>query len=206
MYNKGGCFHKALYDKAGQALWDIGIIFETGILMATDSAETKLVGFNGGMLSVETFKLIQGTEPQMSTAMVQLLDAEQFNANFVFIPNSVGGDYKSLDGVIETNIKVDAVSAGSTFTASITSACNGGDVILDLDDVSKYVLLGTQASATSINAVSYNANTGKYTFTVDVALVATDTVQIKLNDGTYDVVEDTVGSLFKGVSNTVTVS
>lgn len=206
MFTKGSCFHKSLYDKRGNALWDFGILFETGILMATNSAGDQLKGFDGGMLSVETFRLLQGTDPQMSTAIVQLLDAEEFNARHVFIPFSKVGDLDAVVGAIETSITVDAITAGDTFSASIVSSCNKDNVILDLTDETNYVLLGTQASATTISAVAYNASTSKYDFTVTPALVASDTVQIKLGDGTYDVIEDTLGNLYKGTSNTITVS
>jgi len=206
MFTKGGCFHKSLYNKRGNALWDFGILFETGILMAQNSAGDKLKGFDGGMLSVETFKLLQGTDPQMSTAIIQLLDAEEFNARHVFIPFSKAGDLDSVIGAIETKVTVDAISAGTSFSASIVSSCNVDSTILDLDATANFVLLGTQASATTISGVSYNASTSKYDFTVTPALVATDTVQIKLGDGTYDVVEDTLSNMYKGTSNTVTVS
>jgi len=206
MFTKGGCFHKSLYNKRGNGLWDFGILFETGILMATNAAGTKLKGFDGGMFSVETFKLLQGTDPQMSTAIIQLLDAEEFNARHVFIPFTEAGDLDAVIGAIETSITVDAITAGTSFSASIVSACNKDSVILDLEDETQYVLLGTQASATTISGVAYNATTGKYDFTVNPALVATDTVQIKLGDGTYDVIADTTDNLYKGTSNTVIVS
>lgn len=207
MFNKGGCFHKSLYNKRGNGLWDFGILFETGILLATNSDGTKLKGFNGGMFSVETFKLLQGTDPQMSTAIIQLLDAEEFNARHVFIPFSKSGDLDEVVGAIETSITVDAIAdTATTFTFSVVSSCNKDSVILDLEDETQYVLLGTQASATTISSVAYNASTGKYTATVTPALAAADTVQIKLSDGTYDVIEDTAGNLYKGTSNSVTVS
>ena len=206
MFTKGSCFHKSLFDKRGNALWDFGILFESGLLLATNAANNRLKGFDGGMLSVETFRLLQGTDPQMSTAIIQLLDAEEFNARNEFIPFSKVGDLDSVVGAIETSITVDPIAAGDTFSASIVSACNKDNTILDLDDASNYVLLGTQASSTTISAVAYNASTGKYDFTVTPALVTADTVQIKLSDGTYDVVEDTLGNLYKGTSNSVTVS
>ena len=206
MFTKGSCFHKSLYNKRGQGKWNHGLVFEKGILFCTNSDRSKLVPFDGGMFNVETFKLLQGTDLEMSTAKIQLLSAEEFNARMVFIPFETAGAIGDVDGVVETSVTVDAISAGTTFTASITSSCNKGDSILDLDEVGNYALLGTQASATTISAVAYNATTGKYDFTVDTALIATDTVQIKLNDGTYNVVEDSAGNLYKGTSNTITVS
>jgi hypothetical protein len=206
MFAKGSCFHKALYNKRGQGRWDFGLVFESVILMATNADKTELKGFDGGMFSVETFKLLQGTDLEMSTAKIQLLNAVEFNERSVRIPFEKAGDIGAVNGVIETKLTLDPITAGTTATASITSSCNTGDSVLDLDDVGNFVLLGEQTSATTISAVSYNVSTNKYTFTFDTPLVATDTVQIKLGDGTYDVIEDTIGNLYKGTSNLVTVS
>lgn len=205
-YTKGRCFQKTLFNKRGQGRWDHGLVFENGVLMAINADGTKLKGFDGGMFSVETYKLLQGTDLESSMAKIQLLDATEFNARMVFIPFDTAGAIGEVNGVVETAITVDAVATGTSVEASITSSCNVGDSILDLDNVANYVLLGTQASATTISAVSYNATTGKYVFTLDVAVIATDTIQIKLNDGTYNVVEDSVGNLYKGTSNTVIVA
>lgn len=206
MFAKGSCFHKSIYDKRGNGLWDMGILFGSGILLAENSDGSKLKALNGGMFSVETFKLVQGTDPQMSTAMIQILDADEFNARHTFIPFEKTGDLDDVIGVIETKVTVDPIVAGTSFSASIVSACNTDNSILDLENVANFVLLGTQASATTIIAVVKNATTGNYDFTVDTAFVATDTVQIKLGDGTYNVVEDTLGSLYKGTSNSVIVA
>ena len=206
MYRGGSCQSKSLFNKRGDGKWDFGLVFEEGILMATNTAGTELRPFNGGMFSVETMKVVQGTDPQMTSVKFQLLDAIEFNARHVFLPFSKVGDLDDVIGAIETSITVDPIAAGTTFSASIVSACNKDNVILDLATVGDYVLLGTQASATVINAVVYNATTSKYDFTVDVALVASDTVQIKLSDGTYDVIEDSLGNMYKGTSNTIIVS
>lgn len=207
MYTKGSCFHKSLFNKRGNGLWDFGILFETGILLATNSTKTELKGFDGGMLSVETFKLQQGTDPQMSTAIIQLLDAVEFNAYHTFFRYSDIGDIDSVNGAIETTITTSSIEDGdTTFTVTVTSACNSDNSILGLDDPDLWVLGGTQASATTISDVIYNATTGEYTFTVDVALAEDDTVKPTLNDGTYNVVEDATGNLYKGTSALVTVS
>lgn len=206
MFTKGTCFHKTLFNKRGQGKWDHILVFESGILMAENNDGTKLKGFDGGMFSVETFKLLQGTDLEMSTAKIQLIDAIEFNARNVFIPFDVSGDIGSVDGVIETKIVVDPIAAGTAFSAKITSACNTGDVVLDLDTPADYALLGTQASATTISTITFNVTTQKYDFVVSPALVATDTVQIQMNDGTFKVIEDTAGGLYKGTSNTVIVS
>jgi hypothetical protein len=205
MYEKGGCLQKSLANKA-RGSWDFGLVFEKGILMAQSADGTKIKGFNGGMLSVETMKLQQGTDPQMTTSVIQLLDAEEFNTRFIFFPFTEIGDLKEVSGVVETVITVDPIAAGGDITFSVVTSCNADNNILDLDAASKFVLLGTQASATTLGVPTYNATTNKYTITPSPALVENDTVQIKLGDGTYDAVEDSLGTIFKGTSNSVTVS
>lgn len=208
-YDKGTCLHKSLWDKRAPngGIWDYGLITNTHIILALSSDESKIKAFDGGLLGVSSFKFKQGSDPQSSMAMVQFLDANEFNARLLAIPFSKAGDLDMVQGAIETSITVDAIADTDTeFSFSVVSNCNKDSVILDLEDETNYVLLGTQASATTISAVAYNASTGKYTATVSPALAAADTVQIKLSDGTYDVIEDTVGNLYKGISNTVTVS
>lgn len=207
MYETGRCGNQSLFNKRGQLIWDFGILFEQGILIASNSTFTKIKAFDGGMLDVNTMRFIQGTDREGTTVKIQVLDAIEFNERQKWFPFDKVGDLDEVIGAIETSITVDAIAdTATTFTFSVVSACNKDSVILDLDDETKYVLLGTQASATTISGVAYNASTGKYTATVTPALASSDTVQIKLSDGTYDVIEDTAGNLYKGTSNSVTVS
>ena len=206
-FDKGGCFHKALYSKAGQSKWDLGIVFTTGILLAKNIDETKLVGFDMGMFDVETYKLLQGTDREGGMAMLQLLDALEFNTRHEFLEFKDFGDLLSVNGIVDLDITLSPIVAGATeVRAKMTSSCNKGNVILGLDEVTNFVLLGSQASATTISGVSIDANTKEYIFELNNPTVATDTIQIQINDGTYTVIEDVDGNLFKGTSNIVTVA
>lgn len=201
MFDKGGCFHKALYDKAGKGRWDLGIRFDKGMLLATNTDESKIKGFDMGMFSVETFKLLQGTDPQMSTAIIQLLDAVEFNSLFTFFTwEELGYNANSIDGVVETVLTYpSAPAAGTTFSVKVTSKCNVDDIILDLDDTTSWQLGGEQTSATTITAVAFNSTTNAYDFTVSPTLIVTDTIQPKLiSAGGYSVAADSLGNLFKG--------
>lgn len=201
MFDKGGCFHKALYDKAGKNRWDLAILFDRGVLVATNIDGTKLKGFDMGMFSVETFKLLQGTDPQMSTSILQLLDSQEFNKRFVFMTwEELGYDWNDFGGVIETKLTyVSAPAPGTTFSVKVTSACNIDDIILDVDAAASWDLGGDQASPTTISAVVFNATTSAYDFTVTPTMIATDTIQPKLiSAGGYSVAEDSTGNLFKG--------
>ncbi len=209
MFDKGGCSHKSMYDKRGKNRWDLGILFDKGVLLAHNIDLTKIGGFDMGMFSVETFKLLQGTDPQMSTAVVQLLDAEEFNTRFVFLTwEELGYNWNDYGGVVETVLTYPvAPDAGTTFSVKVTSACNTDDIILDLDVVGSWALGGTQTSPTTISAVAFNATTNAYDFTVTPALVATDTIQPKLiSAGGYSVAEDVLGGMFKGQAPLATIA
>lgn len=197
-FDKGGCFHKALYDKAGKSKWDLAMFFDKGLLVATNQAGTKVKGFNMGLFDVETFKLVQGTDPQMSMAKVQLLDAEEFNLRFQFITwEELGFNALEVEGVVDTLITVDDVVDGATsIVFQVASACNNDDLITSLDAITNYsVTVGGVNNPVTV--VSYSNATGKYTATVS-ALAEDDVVIIKLRDGSDDVAEDSLGNLFKG--------
>lgn len=202
-YDKGGCFHKALYDKAGDGLWDIGIIFETGILLAVNADGTQLKGFNTGMFSVATFKLLQGTDRQSSDAMVQFLDTVEFNARHEFIPFDQVGDLTSVNGLIEASVTVQPVTPGTEINVRIVSGCNKDNVILDLDDVANFELFGSYSG--SVTSVVYNASTGMYDLTLSSTITPFATIGVRLGDGTYNAVEDSLGNAYKGASKLVTV-
>lgn len=207
-YDRGGCFHKSLYNKRGNRRWDVGIVFENGILMAVSVDGTYIEGFNGGMLDVQTLKFQQGTDPQMSTAMIQLLNASQFNERFVFLTwDSLGVDLSSIQGVIETDVEFTvAPTTSATVTVSVTSACNSDDDIPGLDDLANWRVLGTQTTPKTITAVAYNNATNVYTFTLSSALIATDTIGVALTGaGGVDVATDDDGVLYKGRTAIATV-
>ena len=205
---KGGCLHKSLYDKKGDDRWDLSIVFETGILIATNEDDTQLIGFDMGMFDVETFRLQQGTDPQQTTAVIQLVDSAQFNTKFTFITwAELGVNLSKIGGVVDASLTYPtAPAAGTTFSVSVASLCNLDDTITSLDDLANWELGGEQTSPTEISAVVYNSGTKAYDFTVDTPLVATDTIQPRLVDGAFDVAQDTLGYLFKGQAPLATIS
>jgi hypothetical protein len=201
MFTKGSCFHKSLYQKRGNSLWDYYLIFEQGMLFATNADATKVKAFDGGFLSVNTLNFVQGTDPQMSSAQVQLLNAPEFNLRNLWLPYDKAGALADVTGIIETTLTTDPIAAGTAISVSAVSTCNKDSVILDLDDpIGNWSLGGVQTSSTTISAVAYNATTSKYDITVTPALVDTDTVIVNLLG------EDSLGNIYKGVSNSVTVT
>jgi hypothetical protein len=208
-FDKGGCFHKALYDKSGKSRWDIAMLFDKGLLMATNQSETQLKGFNMGLFDVETFRLVQGTDPQMSMAKIQLLDAEEFNQRFQFFTwEQLGFNALEVNGVVDTVVSVDTpVNDGDDeVVLSVANACNVDDVILGLDETANWALGGTQATPRTITGVAFDADTLKYTLTLSGVLAENDTIQPRLVSGSTSVAEDADGNLFKGQSALITVA
>lgn len=203
-FNKGGCFHKSIYNKRGDNRWDAGLIFETGILLALNSDDT-VSGFGVSMFDVETFRLLQGTDPQMSTAVMQFLDAYQFNANHVFFTwESLGVNLAQVQGVIDVSILYvpSEVPTGDEIVVKVVSACNNDDVILGLDDETAWVVGGTQTTPKTVTAVAFDTQTNLYTLTLSTALISNDTVAPKIVGTDSDVYEDLTGNLFKGQAKT----
>lgn len=208
-FDKGGCFHKALYDKSGKSRWDVAMLFDKGLLMASNQASTAIKGFNMGLFDVETFKLVQGTDPQMSMAKIQLLDAEEFNQRFEFFTwEQLGFNALEVNGVVDTTVKVDTpvTDGDTTVVVSVANACNVDDVILGLDSETNWALGGVQAVDRTVSSVTFDADTLKYTLTLSGALAEADTIQPRLVSGATSVAEDSDDNLFKGQSVLITVA
>lgn len=210
MYDKGSCFHKTLYDKRGKNRWDLGIIFETGVLLAANQDATQIRGFDMGMLSVETFKFVQGTDPEMSTAMIQLIDADQFNDKHEFFTfDALGFNMNLIDGVVELDLSYNVTPTATTSVqVSVMGRCNSDELVGGLDNASNWRLGGTQAAATTISAIAYDSVNGVYTLTLSPTLATGDTVQLELFDSTNSVrvVEDATGTQYKGRAPLATIA
>ena len=143
-WSNGGCWHESLYDKKGTGLWDIALIFESGVLYAKNSSLTILKPFTTGMFSVSTFKLQQGTDPDMSTAIFQFPSSNEFNARKSFFTfDEIGYDMNDIDGVHNADVAYTIVpSAATNFSVSVKSSCNNSVVITGLDDPNEWKLNG----------------------------------------------------------------
>lgn len=207
-FDKGSCLHKSLYNKRGNGRWDIALVFEEGIVLAVNGAETSIGGFTSSLFDVDTYKLLQGSDPEMSNCVFQLSNAVQFNARHVFFKwSELGWDANDINGVIDTSLSYpSAPSAGTSISVKVTASCNADAIIESLTETTNWALGGTQASATAISAVAYNASTGAYDFTLDSALASADTVQPYLVSTGASVAENSLGELFKGQAPLATIS
>lgn len=210
-FDAGYCLHKSVYDKIGKDRWDILFKFESGLFIATDVSEANIKGFDNGMFSVDTFKFQQGTDPEMTNAVFQLRNADEFNLRGTFLTwTQLGFDGTQQNGVINAHLEYQATPAATDTVVSVKvlDDCNRSVSILGLDDPNEWVLGGTQASTTTISGVVYNASTGAYDITIDTALASADTVQPALADvsSSYSVAENSSGDFYKGTAPLVTIA
>lgn len=204
----GGCWDEFLQDKDGQNRWAIALKFETGLLMAYTSDFDNIKPFDNRMFSVGTFKLRIGTETEMSSLAIQFPTEVEWNNRKAFYTwETLGYDQTTVAGVQNAVLSYPtAPVAGTTFTLKVSDYCNGSISILGLDSPTNWSLGGVQASVTTIDSIAYNATTEEYTFTLDTALVSTDTIQPKLVDGSDNVAENASGDYYKGVADIATIA
>lgn len=207
IFTKNSYFHKKAWAYKSQNKYDAFMYFTKGVLMWNDVTGTKLKGGSISMVDVSTKKFAQGTDLEQTLMRIQFDQPEEFNNRYVFYTyEELGIDLNQVDGVIDVDVNVvTPVEAGTTFSLSVTNKYNTQEVFSSVDEATNWLLGGTQASSTTISSVTYNATTDKLDFVVSPALVATDTIQPKLRDGSYSVAEDTNGNLLAGQSVLVTV-
>lgn len=196
MFDKGLCYHKSLYNKRNIS-WQVGLIFETGILL-TETSNGDVRGFNSAKLNVQTYRLQMGTDPERSIADIQLLYPDEFNAKSIFYTwEALGFDMREINGVIDVDLEVIGSPSGSDeIVVKVTAKCNGADAnFAGLDEVQYWSLSGTNET---VSTVTYDTSTGEYTLTLSGNLATTGNVTLSLKEVGFSVVEDPAGELLKG--------
>lgn len=205
MFDDGYCAQKNLYSLDGSSV-DIALKFETGIFFATNVDETEIKGFDNGLFSVSTFKFQQGTDPEMSSVMIQFNNAIELNTRGVFLTwESRGFDGNLENGVINTEVSYNtAPTATDTVEVKVLDDCNKSVSVLGLEPTD-FDLGGTQTTATTITAAAYNSG-GYYVLTLDNPLVATDTVQPSVRESGKQSAANASGDLYMGTAPLATIS
>lgn len=208
--DKGGCIHRSLFDKRGKNKWDVSLIFETGLLHAISEDETEAEGFDAGLFDVGTFRLQQGTDPQQTTAMMQFVNAYQFNTKFRFTTwAQLGVDLSRIEGVVQASVTYEEtpVAGDTVVVVRLASACNLSDPILGAEASADWALGGTQATPRTVQTVAYDTEEGTYSLTLSGALAEGDTIQPRITSAAGDnVFEDDMGNLFKGKAKLLTIA
>lgn len=209
IYNKSHCFHKSVFSKKAFKKWNIMLYFTNHVVGAKSIDGLSWKGFDAGMFSVGTFKVQQGTDPQMTKVTLQLTPegTSEWNLRMAPISNEeISAELNAIDGAIETNITYATPPvAGSVVIVDVKSACNGA-AKAGLTDEANWVIGGVQTTPKTISGVAESATIpGRYTITLDTPLIVTDTVQPRLGNSTEVVVEDILGVMYSGSAALATI-
>lgn len=192
---KGGAGHKVMYSKNSFDRYTIALAYTNGMLFAHSRKKDKITGFGLNAFSVDTFKHKQGEDNEKTKFSFQIPDAKQYNERFVFVPYEKL-DVEKIKGVINLNINITSATE-TEFKFKITSAFNSDDQILGLEDEGNFRFIA-ENTGTPIESIVFDVAKKEY---VGTSTGLIDNVQIQTDDGTYNVIEDAAGNLFKGTSN-----
>ena len=187
-YSKGLCFHKALYSLQGKNRWDVVLYFEKGMLMATNTANTKVKGFDAGSLIVGSYMFQQGTEIEKGKATIQFKSAEEFNTRWAYFSyDELGFSPLEIDGVIDTALSFSEApaNAGTTVKVKVLDGCNTSINYTSLFDAVGDYLLKVNGVTKTITAVAVADGVATLTFTG--ALATGNKVEVSLNGVIPDV-------------------
>lgn len=187
-YSKGLCFHKALYSLQGKNRWDVVLYFEKGMLMATNTANTKVKGFDAGSLIVGSYMFQQGTEIEKGKATIQFKSAEEFNTRWAYFSyDELGFSPLEIDGVIDTALSFSEApaNAGTTVKVKVLDGCNTSINYTSLFDAVGDYLLKVNGVTKTITAVAIADGVATLTFTG--ALATGNKVEVSLNGVQPDV-------------------
>lgn len=209
IFSKSHCFHKSVFTKKAFKKWNIILFFTNHVVGAKSIDGLTWKGFDCGMFTVSTFKVQQGTDPQMTKITLQLTPegTTEWNTRMSAISNEeVNAELNSLDGSIETNLSfVTAPAVGTTLVVDVASQCNGA-AKSGLVTAAQWTIGGVQTTPKTVTAVVESATIpGRYTLTLSSALIVGDTISTRLGTVLEPVVEDVLGIMYSGTSPTATV-
>lgn len=125
----GLAFHAALHSLSSYNSYDAILVDREGNLFGTTSNTGKLKGFTIGMLQASKLKFGDDTTQQREQIMMQLLNRNEVDKNYIFIDNAQvedGFDPTAVDGVNEVVLAYTAAPA-NTDTSLLISATRKQD-------------------------------------------------------------------------------
>lgn len=209
IFNKSHCFHKNVFSKKAFKKWNIMLFFSNHVVGTKSIDGLTWKGFDCGMFSVGTFKVQQGTDPQMTKVTLQLTHegTTEWNMRMSAIANAeINAELNSIDGSIETSVTyANPPAVGTTVVVDVKSTCNGAPKT-GLTDSAKWFLGGKQTTPNTIDTVAESSTVpGRYTITLSSPLIATDTIQPRLGTITETVIEDILEVMYSGSAALATV-
>lgn len=204
-FDRGTAFDDILSDLSGTDKWDLILNFQSGSLFVLSDNALSLMGLNMGMFEKEEIEFNVGASgKQKSMVVAQIKDTD---APFVFKSKTEMGFLLSkMPKVLDCMVTLTQPVVGNTLTAKVEERFTGISVdVLTTALGANWKLFGTQATPRTVTAAVYNTATEDYTLTLSGGVVLTDTVQVGLRDGIYDVAQDITGQLYAGKSALLTV-
>lgn len=177
-------FHAAVHSLSSYGAYDIMLVDRNGNVLGTKDASTgQLKGFTVGMM--QGGKLTWGTDStqQRESIMMQLLNRNELDRDYVFIDNSNLGDFDAtaLEGVNQVTLSFEAAPANldTTLTVKAVRAQDGaavtglafGDFVLTVN--------GSTSNPTADDSEATGA--GIYVLTIS-ALATNDVLSLSLYD------------------------
>lgn len=202
IYNKSHCAHRALFTKKAFKKWNILLFFKNHVVGAKSIDGLDWKGFDMGMFTVSTFKVQQGSDPQMTKVTFQFTEigTKEWNTRLTPISNDeVLAELNGIDGVIDCNITYPtAPAAGTTVVVDVKSACNGA-AKTGLITTAFWTLGGVQATPRTVTGAAESATVpGRYTLTLSGTTIVTDTIQPRLGTAAEVAIEDVLGVMYSG--------
>jgi hypothetical protein len=159
------------------------------------------------MFTVSTFKVQQGTDPQMTKITLQLTQegTAEWNTRMTPISNAeVNSELNLIDGAIETKLAFATIpTVGATVVVDVSSQCNGA-AKTGLTTSSNWYVGGKPATAKTITTAVESATIpGRYTLTLSSTTVAGDLFFIGLGSAIEPVAEDILGIMYSGTSSSI---
>lgn len=181
-FRKGKCFDKFLATFKSNNKFDIIKYYDNGLLIATDIKGEVMKGFSLGMVDKMLYSHLQGGDPENSKLIYQLINNNELEVNWVYIPYS-NLDFNPLEyeGVIETNLEV-VSNTGGTMVLKVSNNCNSS---ISYTSVIPSVTGSFTLSGANIDTISLVDDT------IEIAYTGTAT-SVKLN-----IVKDVLNNFYK---------
>lgn len=149
-FRKGMCYDRALFSFVSNGRYDVIKYFDKGVLVATTKDGQYMKGFNIGMADKNIFSHLKGNEHSKSDFMYQLVDSQELDLYWVFIPyTALDFDPLAYVGVIQTNINVVSQNV-NIITIQILDNCSGVDLTSLIPTLlSSFTLIGATIDTVS---------------------------------------------------------
>ncbi len=182
--------------------YNVLLAFDNDVLFtAISSDETKISGFDLGMLHSNTFNHNTGSEVGNTVIMMQLLNNKQYNNGAIWNP-----DYALLaetNGVLDLNIEL--ASTAGTITAKVTSKINNIFNVLGLQ--AGNFRLVVDGAAEAVDTLAYDDVNDNYVVGATSSLSGGETLVLESYDNALSTNITALGDRFyRGKSNEITYS